>query len=469
MMDLNELYNTGNDILKEVNRAVDTGDYSELSDTIRGLVADAVRGKGDTGYRPPYDYTRNMRGRREPAENTGKGKAYDYTRGYGTSSADGPAFGQMGGDVRNESGPRVISYEQTTHYSGSKKRITPFLQRKISSTSAVFKMIGGILGTVVFGSLTLSFLITSLTAIFTGRIAGGVAGFVATAIMGTLLGICIYLIVSGKSTNDLIGKYYQFGRTLGDATFFSIKELARRTGESAERLRDDIKKMIENGFLPQARMDENETTVMLTEEAYEQYLQAEEQRRDREAKEAAARPREAAQPADIPEEVKSIIAEGNSYINLIRQINDEIPDTDEMSGKLYHLEETMRKIFAQVERDPSCAGELRKLMNYYLPTTEKLLRAYADLDRNPAEGSNIAKTKREIEDALVSINGAFEKLLDGLFQDMAWDISSDISVMKTMLAQDGLTAAPGPGKDTTTAVPGPKQVMRSDGTIETLE
>ena len=37
------------------------------------------------------------------------------------------------------------------------------------------------------------------------------------------------------------------------------------------------------------------------------------------------------------------------------------------------------------------------------------------------------------------INDAFEKLLDSLFEDLAWDVSSDISVMKHMLQQDGLT------------------------------
>jgi hypothetical protein len=34
---------------------------------------------------------------------------------------------------------------------------------------------------------------------------------------------------------------------------------------------------------------------------------------------------------------------------------------------------------------------------------------------------------------------AFEKLLDSMFEDTAWDISSDISVMKTMMQQEGLT------------------------------
>lgn len=138
----------------------------------------------------------------------------------------------------------------------------------------------------------------------------------------------------------------------------------------------------------------------------------------------------------------------------------------------------MRRIFAQVEKDPSCASELRKLMNYYLPTTEKLLRAYVELDKQPDVGENIRGPKREIEQTLDTINDAFEKLLDSLFRDMAWDISSDISVMKTMMAQDGLTeseltgaapdqavAAGAPDKQETKSV----QVQTSDGSIITLQ
>ena len=110
-----------------------------------------------------------------------------------------------------------------------------------------------------------------------------------------------------------------------------------------------------------------------------------------------------------------------------------------MSNKLYRLENIMNRIFAQVEKDPDSAEELHKLMNYYLPTTKKLLMAYVELDKQPDVGENITKTKKEIDAAMDTINEAFENLLDSLFQDMAWDISSDISVMKSMMAQDGLT------------------------------
>lgn len=78
-------------------------------------------------------------------------------------------------------------------------------------------------------------------------------------------------------------------------------------------------------------------------------------------------------------------------------------------------------------------------MEYYLPTTIKLLQAYQDLDAQPVQGENIISSKKEIEKTLDTLNMAFEKLLDDLFQETAWDVSTDISVLHTMLAQEGLT------------------------------
>ena len=90
-------------------------------------------------------------------------------------------------------------------------------------------------------------------------------------------------------------------------------------------------------------------------------------------------------------------------------------------------------------RYPDSVDDIEKLMEYYLPTAVKLLEAYEELDHQPVQGENILNSKKEIEDTLDTLNIAFEKLLDDLFQETAWDVSSDITVLKMMLAQEGLT------------------------------
>ena len=92
-----------------------------------------------------------------------------------------------------------------------------------------------------------------------------------------------------------------------------------------------------------------------------------------------------------------------------------------------------------MEKDPSLAPELHQFMNYYLPTTQKLLDVYRELANQPVQGQNISDTKKEIEETLDTLNQAFENLLDSCYKDTAWDVSTDISVLNTMLANEGLT------------------------------
>ena len=106
---------------------------------------------------------------------------------------------------------------------------------------------------------------------------------------------------------------------------------------------------------------------------------------------------------------------------------------------MYHLENVIRRIFQRVEQHPELIDDLHKFMDYYLPTTMKLLKAYEELDKQDVEGENIKTAKQEIENTLDTINTAFENLLDSFYKDTAWDVSTDISVLKTMLAQEGLT------------------------------
>ena len=136
--------------------------------------------------------------------------------------------------------------------------------------------------------------------------------------------------------------------------------------------------------------------------------------------------------------MQEIVEAGEEYIRKIHECNDAIPG-EEISAKISRMEMLVDKIFDRVEENPETVGDLHRLMNYYLPTTVKLLEAYEELDRQPIQGDNILSSKDEIEKTLDTLNVAFEKLLDAMFQDTAWDVASDISVLKTMLAQEGLT------------------------------
>ena len=150
-----------------------------------------------------------------------------------------------------------------------------------------------------------------------------------------------------------------------------------------------------------------------------------------------ARKEKEAKNEKLAPEVQKIIDQGDAFIRKIHECNEAIPG-EEISAKISRMEMLVDRIFDRVEENPQSVSDIRKLMEYYLPTTIKLLEAYEQLDRQPVDGENIQTAKREIEATLDTLNTAFEKLLDDLFQDTMWDVSSDISVLNTMLAQEGL-------------------------------
>ena len=94
------------------------------------------------------------------------------------------------------------------------------------------------------------------------------------------------------------------------------------------------------------------------------------------------------QTGGLSDEVKEMIETGNNYIAQIKKSNDAIPG-EEISGKISHMQVIVEKIFQRVKEHPEFAPDLHKFMEYYLPTTVKLLDAYEELDRQPVQGENI--------------------------------------------------------------------------------
>lgn len=139
------------------------------------------------------------------------------------------------------------------------------------------------------------------------------------------------------------------------------------------------------------------------------------------------------------ETVDDIIAEGLSYLRQIKQANDVITN-EKITVQITRMEVSTDKIFRYIAKHPEDAPQIRKFMNYYLPTLLKLLNSYISLNEQGIKGGHITSTMENIERILSTIADAFEKQLDNLFADDALDISTDIKVLEAMLAQEGLTS-----------------------------
>ena len=321
-----------------------------------------------------------------------------------------------------------------------KKKKNYFLAKKVNPQTGMGRVVaGGILSAIGWFLTSLSVIDLILSLIVAGSGVGTVLSIYMLVMFGGMTAASMALLRSGMRLRNLTGLYYEYGSYLDGQEYFSIGKLADRLGISQDLLTSNLLGMKKHGMLPMARMDSQKTTVMLTDQAYRQYCEAEKSRKEREAMEAQDKQEYETAGNGLPEDISSLLQEGRAYIDHLQEVNRLIPDDDPFSRKLYRQETIVSRIFEQVEKQPETAHNLRRFMDYYLPTTQKLIDAYADLYQQPDVGENITNTKAEISDAIDMVNEAFENLLDSLFQDTAWDVSSDISVMKTMLSQDGLT------------------------------
>ena len=140
-------------------------------------------------------------------------------------------------------------------------------------------------------------------------------------------------------------------------------------------------------------------------------------------------------------EIDALIAERDRALSEMKRLNDSIEDPT-ISAQIERLEATTQKIIGVVVEKPEKLSQISRFLNYYLPTTLKLLNAYDRMDAAGVSGINIDGTKGKIEDMMETICKAFDKQLDALFGDEALDISADITVLEQMLQQEGLGDTP---------------------------
>ncbi len=216
-------------------------------------------------------------------------------------------------------------------------------------------------------------------------------------------------------------RYAKYQTIAGKKETVSISQFAAAADVSPRRVENDLEQMVQKGFWgKEAYLDLSRGVLVRTFEAaedLEEQAQAEAQ----------------AAPAET--------AEGYSgQLRDIRHANDRIADPV-ISAKIDRLEELAGKIFRIVEEEPEKKAKASTFLNYYLPTTQKLLDSYADFEEAGVSGENVSQAKQRIADTMDKIVEGFERQLDQLYQSDAMDVDSDIRVMEQMLRRDGAGAA----------------------------
>lgn len=436
----------GKDIGRQVQDAIDANDFSRLSKTIGDTVGRAIDGMG-----------RNLN---DAVDSMGK-SLNDAVGEVGRSLND--AVDEVGRSLNGAADEVRAGFVPSGQ--GSVRKTARYMKPNLRPDRRFFRKPQGkalgivfmALGFSLFGIAGFFTFISLMMSLFGGESLMAVFIFGICAAAGAGLGC------RGITLNERANRFKRYVNVVQQKLYCSIEELASKTGRSRKFILKDLRRMIRKGWFLQAHLDKQESCLIVSDELYEQYRltqsnyeeqqrirkQQEEQEllrgqqkagaqngaQDHRGSEAAA----AGQAADDMKnrtEYENMLAEGQNYVRMIRLCNDEIPG-EEMSEKLDKLELLVTRIFDRVEKEPELASDLHKMLNYYLPTTQKLLEAYRDLDKQNLELENISRTKKEIEDTIDTINQAFEKFLDELFREKAWDIQTDISVLHTMLKQDG--------------------------------
>ena len=430
--------NLGDQFKKAVADGLASGDFRELNilvnDTVTEAISEAgrqVKNVSSTTYRSTskiYESAREF-------EEQQRQRNQNFKRTYQSS-------GQL----------------KSGYHNASHTNLPALKTKNVGQLSSILYMVFGGIGIGVSASLTLASFIVALVS---GGFSVPLLGFLAIMFGGSSL-----MLRKGISEKNRLSRMKRYLALFADKMYVNISDLAQSVGKSSKYILKDVKKMLALGFFPEGHLDKKETCLMLDDATYREYLRLEKERKAYELEhghassqntvantvhgtdDTANHSRTVAQSTSSDNttatsdnknpELATMIREGQEYIRKLHELNDLIPG-EVISQKMDRMEGLLKEIFKRLEEDPTQMSQMHKLMNYYLPTTIKLLQSYSEFDDISAPGQDVIKAKAEIEKTVDIINEAFTELLNKLFQATVFDVTTDAQVLQTMLAKEGLT------------------------------
>ena len=393
---------------------MDKNDFSDIEDQIKSSVQNALNYIDFTGLKNTFNTSA------ENTVNEMKNQIKDTSNYF----------------EKKMKGFSEYMYKNNSAAPNNGNEIEQYINRKPKGKykGLFFNIIGGF-GSVAFG---ISTFVLSVVAVF------GIGGnFLRSGIMIPLsinagfLACSIALTYKGVGIRSRIDRFRRYSDCLREKKYCRIDELASSINKKNKFVIKDLEKMMSLDMFREGHIDSEKNYFILSDKIYDEYLASLESYKNR-TKEEMKKKSESSDGNESRKDIDLIVETGKEYINEIRNANEVILST-EMSDKLYKLEHVVGEIFKTIEKNPNKLPEVKKFIDHYLPITLKLVNSYKELYMQSIETENIKKAKAEIEKSIDLINTAFENLFDGLFEEAAMDISSDISVLETLFSQDGLT------------------------------
>lgn len=238
--------------------------------------------------------------------------------------------------------------------------------------------------------------------------------------------ISFYVNYKVKKDKNQIIRFRKYNREIGNNTVIPTADLAAITAKPIDFTINDLLNMIEKDYYRQARIVENGELFILDSNTYKLYK--EEMLRD---------PKERYEELEDKESnalVEEYLSRAKRDVTALTEMTPKLREP--MKAKISEFLQIVGKIFELLKENPNTAKDLDKVINFYLPTTVKLMDNYIDLSEKPTD--SVKSSLKSMEQTMDLVNDGFMKMLDNIYQEKIMDLSSDMSVLKSMLRQEGL-------------------------------
>lgn len=332
----------------------------------------------------------------------------------------------------------VIRGLESENFSGMNRQLSNMSSSDVNKDEYVFEH-PDVVGTVIAITICIAASLVTLYYLFisvatfhlsTEYVALGAVG-IGTSYAILIVNIC--LIAKFVSSIRHKTRYDIYNELLGFKSLEFIEDLAICSKQKEPTVIKDLQKAVKQKLIPQGHFSRDNLVFIVSDRVYNKYMEKPAvydryfQNKIEERRRVQSRSKR----------ISIIMETGEQYIKKLNDFRTLIKDKT-VARKMERLQNVVSMIFHEIDVNPSQAQSLGVFLNYFLPTTEKLLDTYMSITEKRVDGSNLSAAKTEIEEALNTIIGSYESILEKLYEEYEMDISSDIATMEIVMKKEGL-------------------------------